>query len=400
MWNGEKLDADKDSRTRGSYVLKREVIGENGLIERTLKGARKTVPSKLGNIPKKFSQFKSFKAADWQDFMEVYGVTLMYENLEDDALLNLVKLHEVWRLATRRSFSKIEVSQLRQACLDFVKSYQKLYYQDGIDNRVQACSINHHWLLHLADGITENGPCCYNWSYPLERYCFTVKKLARSKSKIAKSISNALLRNEQLNSISILKGGIDDRQLNSGVGVLIEYPQLIRPIHHPLPQSRVQVDSSGQLLAQLRQIANITFDPAEITYWRQCKLEESLTIGSVASQRKYDLNRIDHFVCYTSSDTPDSPCSFGSIHVFLRSPSGQDYAVIRRWTGLQSDTSIHQITYEGEDGEWVLVKPRYILCLVGVLKERDLEIEGRVLKIIVGPPTLTKNIIRRGLASS
>ncbi|KAI0994075.1 hypothetical protein K3495_g14108 [Podosphaera aphanis] len=51
MWNGEKLDADKDSRTRGSYVLKREVIGENGLIEKTLKGARKTVPSKLGNIP-------------------------------------------------------------------------------------------------------------------------------------------------------------------------------------------------------------------------------------------------------------------------------------------------------------------------------------------------------------
>ena len=91
---------------------------------------------------------------------------------------------------------------------------------------------------------------------------------------------------------------------------------------------------------------------------------------------------------------------FCSIHLFLPSPSGQDYAVLRRWTEQQSDTSIHQIKYEGEDGEWVLVKPRYILCLVGVLKERDFETEGGVLKMMLGPTTLTQNMIRRGLASS
>ena len=32
--------------------------------------------------------------------------------------------------------------------------------------------------------------------------------------------------------------------------------------------------------------------------------------------------------------------------------------------------------------------------------ERDFETEGRVLKMMLGPTTLTQNMIRRGLASS
>ena len=71
-WEGEKLDADKDLENRGSYVFHREVVGENGLIDRALQSARMTVPLALGNIPKKFAEFRSFKAANWQDFFYRY----------------------------------------------------------------------------------------------------------------------------------------------------------------------------------------------------------------------------------------------------------------------------------------------------------------------------------------
>ena len=71
-WEGEKLDADKDLENRGSYVFHREFVGENSLIDRALQSARKTVPLALGNIPKKFAELRSFKAANWQDFFYRY----------------------------------------------------------------------------------------------------------------------------------------------------------------------------------------------------------------------------------------------------------------------------------------------------------------------------------------
>ena len=79
----------------------------------------------------------------------------MYEILDDNAFDNLVQLYEVWRLAIKRPFLPHEVSLLKEACLNFVTSYQAVYYK-GKDIRLQACSITHHWLLRLADSKAQN----------------------------------------------------------------------------------------------------------------------------------------------------------------------------------------------------------------------------------------------------
>lgn len=101
LWNCEKLDVDKNPQIRESYVLSNNVTGDSGFIDRVLQSARRDVPLALGSVAKRYAEFKSFKAADWQDFIEVYGISLMYENLADDAFKNLVKLHEVWYHASK-----------------------------------------------------------------------------------------------------------------------------------------------------------------------------------------------------------------------------------------------------------------------------------------------------------
>ena len=130
------------------------------------------------------------------------------------------------------------------------------------------------------------------------------------------------------------------------------------------------------------------------------QIDEKTTIGSLASQRNDITNRNDHYVCYVSSNTPNAPCSFGSIKVFLTSPSGQDYAILQKWTKPKFNPRYHQITFQSEDGNTVLVETIHIICIVGVIKKNIGRNDGRVSKMIVGPHVLLESIFERGLTTS
>ena len=167
-----------------------------------------------------------------------------------------------------------------------------------------------------------------------------------------------------------------------------------------LPARFLVEANSGYILTQLEQLANQSSNPSLINYWKNCRLQEKLTIGSVASQGNRNRVRINHSVCYTDSDSPDSPCNFGSIQAFLTSSTEQIYWVLQRWTSPEYDAEIHQITYASEDGELILIEPKNIICIIGVLMEKDVQVEGRVLRMIIGPPVLQRSIRERCLGSS
>ena len=177
------------------------------------------------------------------------------------------------------------------------------------------------------------------------------------------------------------------------------YPQLSGQITYPNPNFRARVDPSGAMLTKLGQIRNITIHPTESKYWKRYKIDELTTIGSVISQRNVDRNHLDHYICYTSSDELGA-CNFGSIQTFLIAPWGQEYAFLRQWTGVDFDPMIHQITSASEDRDWVLIELIYIMCVVGVQEERDLQINGRVLRQIVGPLIVRQTLLEKGLATS
>ena len=177
------------------------------------------------------------------------------------------------------------------------------------------------------------------------------------------------------------------------------YPQLSGQITYPNPNFRARVDPSGAMLTKLGQIRNITIHLTESKYWKRYKIDELTTIGSVILQRNVDRNHLDHYICYTSSDKLGA-CNFGSIQTFLIAPWGQEYAFLRQWTGVDFDPMIHQITSASEDRDWVLIELKYIMCVVGVQEERDLQINGGVLRQIVGYLIVRQTLLEKGLATS
>ena len=58
--------------------------------------------------------------------------------------------------------------------------FLRYYYQHNED-RVSACTLPIHGLLHVADDIKACGPSWATWTFFLEHYCGTLKTALKSK---------------------------------------------------------------------------------------------------------------------------------------------------------------------------------------------------------------------------
>ena len=69
--------------------------------------------------------------------------------------------------------------------------YFREYYQnDG--QRLAACKISFHYLLHVADSIKYCGPSWTHWQFPMERMCGILQPLIKSRIKPYSNLANML----------------------------------------------------------------------------------------------------------------------------------------------------------------------------------------------------------------
>ena len=75
--------------------------------------------------------------------------------------------------------------------------YARIYYQHNAE-RLQVCTTNTHYLLHIVDSIEQMGPVCVYWPYPMERYCSFVGAAVKSRRFPYANIARRLLDVAQL----------------------------------------------------------------------------------------------------------------------------------------------------------------------------------------------------------
>lgn len=68
----------------------------------------------------------------------------------------------------------------------------RLYYQYYLD-RLSACPVTIHVLLHIADGIEAMGPVWVYWAFPIERFCGKLGRMIKSRRNPYKNLNNRLL---------------------------------------------------------------------------------------------------------------------------------------------------------------------------------------------------------------
>ncbi|KAI1000930.1 hypothetical protein K3495_g7268 [Podosphaera aphanis] len=303
---------------------------------RTLLRSRQSLPSSLGTIPATLQHVGSFTAAEWPPCLryvifcfesrfsekigplwlisllcdDVYGSSLFYQHITDEAHHVLCILNRIWCIATQHSLSDYEIDELEQNCRKFVAEYESVYYAKD-PARIKSCTIKIHALLHIAECIRDNGPARCWWSFPLERYLQLVKQQARSKSHISQTIEDALLRHEQASTLHLLECFLLGNEHPQAKDATV-YPMLIDLIEFP---NRTR-DKYMPLSNTLRR-RNGVADPSDISYWARCQLDKITTVGSSYSQKKERQNyRCDNTVCYTEVGDGQR-CCFGTVWGFL-----------------------------------------------------------------------------------
>ncbi|KAI0994840.1 hypothetical protein K3495_g13341 [Podosphaera aphanis] len=272
----------------------------------TLLRSRQSLTSSLGTIPATLQHVGSLTAAEWHAMLEVYGSSLFYQHITDEAHHVFCILNRIWCIATQHSLSDYEIDELEQNCRKFVAEYETFYYTKDLAP-IKSCTTNIHALLHIAGFIRDNGPARCWWSFPLERYLQLVKQQAISKSHISQSIENALLRHEQASALQILECFLLGNEHPDAKDATV-YPKLIDLIEFP---NRTR-DKYMPLSNTLRRRIGVA-DPSDISYWARCKLDKLTTVGPSYSQKKERQNyRCDNTVCYTEVGDGQR-CCFGTV---------------------------------------------------------------------------------------
>lgn len=120
---------------------------------------------------------------------------ILHQRLPQRYLDHWLLLAKMWVYSCAYQVTEETCKQIHSLAIKFVKGAQELYLQNPDANTMDRSSImdsNIHALLHLAEGVRDMGPGWVTWAFPIERYCGTLQKMARSKLKLNESLANAI----------------------------------------------------------------------------------------------------------------------------------------------------------------------------------------------------------------
>lgn len=221
LWTGQFKNLDEGN---GEYELMPKVWEAVGA---ATAACGSSIPSAFGARPPNVSDDKMASTADtWSFWMLYLGPVLLSKRfrrrLYFDHFIRLVKLIHI---CLQFEISQNDIVFLRTGFQQWVEDYEKyvqslevscsraidsqrefrLYYQYKPE-RLSACPITIHALLHIADGIEDAGPVWTSWAFPTERFCGQLLPAIRSRRHPFSNIDNYIVASAQLSQIKIRFG--------------------------------------------------------------------------------------------------------------------------------------------------------------------------------------------------
>ncbi|KZV76002.1 hypothetical protein PENSPDRAFT_570438 [Peniophora sp. CONT] len=195
----------------GSYHIEKSVWDAIGA---GAAASGSTIPGSFGARPPNFAAEKMSSTADTWSFWTLYLAPIQLERTFADKKYydHFVELVRLLHMCLQFEITRTEVEGIRQGFIAWVEKYEELYYQYNPD-RVSACPLTIHALLHIADMILVAGPVWAYWAYAMERYCGIIRPDIRSKKHPYASLDRGVLETAQLTQIGLLYNAQDCLQI-------------------------------------------------------------------------------------------------------------------------------------------------------------------------------------------
>ena len=135
--------------------------------------SRSLIPNYLGQAPRPIHRnHGGYKAMEWREFLVCDSPALLSHLASSKcrngvvqdtpftpAYLNLLLLRKIYLQASNWAISPHELATLRQDCVQFVRSFEEIYYC-GEHSRIEVCKLNVHSLLHLGTYLIPYSLAC------------------------------------------------------------------------------------------------------------------------------------------------------------------------------------------------------------------------------------------------
>lgn len=231
-WTGEfkGLDSGNESYQLSSAIW--EAVGEKTV------AAGSTIPSAYGPRIPNVATEKSLLSAEMWSFWSLYlGPVLLRNRFHRPKYYrHFILLVRLLNICLKFEITDSEIDQIQEGFISWVTEYEKcarftsllwptlltafisIYYQHN-PNRLSACPLTIHALLHITDSIRVMGPVWCYWAYPMERYCGRLQLAIQSRRFPYKSLDRYVVESAQLVQVKLIYNLSDELSLQRPKGL-------------------------------------------------------------------------------------------------------------------------------------------------------------------------------------
>ncbi|KIM34175.1 hypothetical protein M408DRAFT_59842 [Serendipita vermifera MAFF 305830] len=201
-WKGtyKKIGSPEDE-----YALDEEtweVIGEETA------DAAKTIPALMARAtPNIWTQACRYTAESWAFWITWQAPYVMKGRLPDPHYRHLLLFCKLIKLATR-SLRRCSRNLIRVCANGTRATYEELYYRYDMD-RISACPLNVHAMIHIANDTRHAGPLSRIWEYVTERFMGQISRSIKSRRYPFAQLSENVKKREQMKLV-IAKYGLEN----------------------------------------------------------------------------------------------------------------------------------------------------------------------------------------------
>ncbi|KAJ7110208.1 hypothetical protein C8R43DRAFT_904512 [Mycena crocata] len=281
LWTGEFKGLDEGT---GEYQLAKAIW--EAIAKRT-SAAADTIPSAYGSRVPNIAKDRPNVSAEMWSFWTLYlGPVLLQRKFRSakyyDHFIALVRLLNI---CLQFEITDGEIETVRVGFIDWVQRYEELYFQYDVE-RLSACPLTVHALLHIAPGIKFTGPVWCYWAFPMERYCGSLQPGIRSRRFPWASMDRYVVETAQLTQIKTVYNVFEELSLTEPRGEIPgsfadpEYPScILLPPKSPIMPTKTQIKSIAAALSTrlgvLVRDVNTALKDANIEEWGKVQRVDS-----------------------------------------------------------------------------------------------------------------------------
>ncbi|KAG8795067.1 hypothetical protein FRC12_018363 [Ceratobasidium sp. 428] len=202
IWTGHFHELDQGSE---QYLIDKELwkaLGE------TIGASGATIPSLFGCCVPNLAlpSHGNANAEAWNMFGLYIAPYLLQRRFRKPKYYrHFVSLIKLLKQATSYDLPRAEIPALREGITEWIQDFEGYYYQYN-PNRMEVCTVNIHYLLHLVDAIEQLGLPGGYWSFLMERFCSLVGFVVKSRRFPFENISRNIRDQMQLKVLRHLYG--------------------------------------------------------------------------------------------------------------------------------------------------------------------------------------------------